>query len=576
MHVLHDLLIIFVCAIAVVLVVARIGLPPIAGLILAGALIGPEALALVSDLDSVRMLAEVGVVLLLFGVGLELPLERARELWRPTLLAGSAQIGLTGVCAFAAARAFGLSGSAALALAFVVVPSSTAIVLRGLQARGESDAPHGRLMLGVLLFQDVCVVPMMLVLPALTSGAGQSGSEIASELGTSLLLLVLVGVAAWLLVPRLLHVVALSRQRDVFMLAVLTVAVGTAALAELAGVTLALGAFLAGIVVAGSAYRHQATADLIPFREVLAGLFFVSVGMLLDAGALLRAPGLVLGITCALIAGKLVLMMIASVALRLPLRVSVLASVGLAQVGELGIVLLEQLRKHSVFAPELGSALLSGAILSMMVTPLFLAAGPRLAAGAQRMPLFERVFQVRAADEARSAEGPLGGHVIIAGYGLAGANLARSLGALGVRTVIVDLNPRLVAQAAAAGLNAYYGDATSAAVLAHLQAAAARELVVLINDPDALVRAVQTARELAPELVVSVRTRYAGEEAQLRAAGANHIVAAEVEAGRAIEAQVVARATGGEGDGADSRAGSGRGHDPGEVPALRGSSDQDA
>lgn len=573
MHVLHDLLLIFISAITVALIVSRFGLPSIAGLTLAGAIIGPNALGLISTLDSVRTLAEAGVVLLLFGVGLELPLDRARELWRPTLLAGGAQIGLTGVCAYAAGRAFGLENNAAIALAFVVVPSSTAIVLRGLEARGEIDAPHGRLMLGVLLFQDVCVVPMMLVLPALTSGGEQEGTEIALGLGKSLLLLTLVGLGAWLLVPRLLHVVALSRQRDVFMLAVLTVALGTAALAELSGVTVALGAFLAGIVVAGSEYRHQANADLIPFREVLAGLFFVSVGMLLDVGALLRAPAQVLGLTCALIAGKLLLMAIAGALLRLPLRVSVLASAGLAQVGELGIVLLEELGKHSLFSPALGTALLSAAILSMMVTPLFLAAGPRLAAGAQRVPAISQLFKVRGADEAQSTEGPLGDHVIIAGYGLAGVTLARSLDAHGIRTVIVDLNPRLVAQAAADGLHAYYGDATSPAVLAHLQAAGARELVVLINDPEALVRTVKSARELSPDLVVSVRTRYAGEEAQLRAAGANHVVAAEVEAGRAIEAQVVARATGGDGDGSDSRSGSGRGHDQGDLSPLRGSSE---
>jgi CPA2 family monovalent cation:H+ antiporter-2 len=254
----------------------------------------------------------------------------------------------------------------------------------------------------------------------------------------------------------------------------------------------------------------------------------------------------------------------------------VLASAGLAQVGELGIVLLELFRKHALFSPELGSGLLSAAILSMMVTPLFLAAGPRLAAGAQRVPLISQLFHVRGADEAQSTEGPLGGHVIIAGYGLAGATLARSLGARGVRAVIVDLNPRLVAQAAADGFRAYYGDATSEAVLAHLQAAVARELVVLINDPEALVRAVKTARELAPDLVVSVRTRYAAEEAQLRAAGANHVVAAETEAGKAIEAQVMARAIGGQGDGADSRSGSRRGHDQGDLSTLRGGSEQDA
>jgi CPA2 family monovalent cation:H+ antiporter-2 len=544
LHVLQDLLIIYASAIVVALVVARFGLPSIAGLTLAGALIGPNALRLVSDPESVSTLAEVGVVLLLFGVGLELPLSRARELWRPTLLAGSAQVGLTGIFTYAAARGFGLSFAEAVGVAFVIVPSSTAIVLRGLEARGEIDAPHGRLMLGVLLFQDVCVVPMMLVLPALGPGAGTSGVELLLGLGKSVWLLGLVAVTSWIVAPRLLHLVALSRQRDVFVLAVLTVALGTAALAQVASVSLALGAFLAGIVVAGSDYRHQAMTDLIPFREVLAGLFFVSVGMLLDLRALAQNPGPVLGLTLGLLTGKLALMALAAAVLRLPLRVSMLASAGLAQVGEFGIVLLDRLGQGGVLPAAVSSMLLTAAILSMMVTPLVLAAGPRLAAGAERVPMMQMVFRARSASEARVTEGQLGGHVIIAGYGVAGATLARAIEDIGVRTVIVDLNPTLVAQAADAGLHAYYGDATSEKVLAHLDASIASELVVLVNDPDALGRIVKAARHIAPRLVISVRTRYLADAPALAVLGANHVVAAEVEAGRAIEHQVLARLQG--------------------------------
>ncbi|HEX6242047.1 MAG TPA: cation:proton antiporter, partial [Polyangiales bacterium] len=338
---LTDLLVLLAAAVIVVLLVSRLGLPSIAGLILAGVLVGPRALGFVSALNRVDVLAEVGVILLLFGVGLELPLVRLRRLWRPLWLGGSLQVGLTLMGAFGLARSFGLSAVQAVVLALVVAPSSTAIVLRQLDARGELDAPHGKQMLGILLFQDLCVVPMMLVLPALTTQTDAGVQSVLASLTRSVLLLITVVALARVIVPRVLHVVASERKRDVFVLAVFVVGLGTAWAASLAGVSLALGAFLAGVVIAGSDYRHQAMGELIPFREVFASLFFVSAGMLLDLGLVLEAPRAVLGLTLALLLGKGLVVLSAGVLLRLPLRVAVASALGLCQVGEFALVLLE-------------------------------------------------------------------------------------------------------------------------------------------------------------------------------------------------------------------------------------------
>jgi monovalent cation:H+ antiporter-2, CPA2 family len=536
---LRDIVLVFGAAVVVVLLLARLGLPSIAGLIVSGIAIGPHALGLVGDVGRVDTLAEVGVVLLLFGIGLEMPLERLRRLWRPIIIGGALQVVLTGLGAYALARGLGLGVAASAVVAFVAIPSSTAIVLRGLDARGETDAPHGRLMLGILLFQDLSVVPMMLLLPALTGEATGGLRSIVLSLGKSAVLLALVVLAARLLVPRVLRLVAASRQRDAFVLAVFLVCVGTAWAASSAGVSLALGAFLAGVVVAGSDYRHQAMSDVIPLREVLASLFFVSVGMLLDLRLLVTAPGRVLGLFVTLLAAKFAVVVVAAAMMRLPLRVAVLAGAGLAQAGEFSLVLLRSLRGRGPLAADAEGLLLAAAILSMVVTPLLLAIGPRLAAGAERLPMIGRLFGVKSADEASLARGSMRGHVVIAGYGVAGRTLAARLVELGRSFLVVDLNPLSVSEASQRGILAYYGDVTSQAVLAHLGLEHACQFVLLINDPRALERAVVAARGVAPKVHIIARSRYAADESRLRALGANDVIAAEVEAGRAVMTQVV-------------------------------------
>lgn len=536
---LTDLVVLLAAAVIVVLLVSRLGLPSIAGLILAGVLVGPHALGLINALNRVDVLAEVGVILLLFGVGLELPLVRLRRLWRPLWIGGSLQVSLTVLGAFGLGRGFDLSPAQALVLALVVAPSSTAIVLRQLDARGELDAPHGKQMLGVLLFQDLCVVPMMLVLPALTAQNAAGPKAVLASLTRSALLLITVVALARVIVPRVLHVVASERKRDVFVLAVFVVGIGTAWAASLAGVSLALGAFLAGVVIAGSDYRHQAMGELIPFREVFASLFFVSAGMLLDLGLVLETPRQVLGLTLALLVGKGLVVLGMGVLLRLPLRVAVVSALGLCQVGEFALVLLESVREQHALPEALEAQLLSAAILSMLVTPLLLGVAPRIVLLAERAPMLRRLF---GQPEAQGPERPsLLDHVIIAGYGVAGRALAHRLRSERMDVVVVDLNARSVQDAAQDGFSSLFGDVAMPEVLHQLGAHHASELVLLINDATALERAVQTARREFPGLVITVRSRYQGEIPHLIELGATNVVAAEVEAGRRITEQVLRR-----------------------------------
>lgn len=536
--VLQDLVIITAVGVVVVSLLRRLGLPSIAGFIISGALIGPHALGLIDDAHAVELLAEVGVVLLLFGIGLELSLDRLKRLWQPILIGGALQVGLTTAAAAALAMAFGVEWRQALFLGLVVAVSSTAIVLRGLEARGELDAPHGRLALGILVFQDLCVVPMILAIPLLAGGGGGAVDGLMALLRAAGVL-VGVMVAARLLVPRLLHIVARTRQRDLFVLTVLLVCVGTAFIVSTAGISLALGAFLGGLVVAGSQYRHQAMGELIPFREVFASLFFVSVGMLLDPAELLSRAGPVLGLLAALVVGKALLVFVASMAMRLPLRVGLLSAMALAQVGEFSFVLIRAAIDTPLVQGSLIESLTLAVILSMLVTPLFITLGPHLVGAVGRVGAVTNRLGVTTADEV-AQDRHLEHHVILAGYGLVGRELAGALQAGGVPFVVVDLNATNIRAASELG-TACYGDASNPEVLNHLNVSSARELVVAINDPTAVERTVRQARATAPDLPILVRTRYKSDIEPLRAAGASRVVVEEIEGAAAIATTLLRR-----------------------------------
>ena len=537
--ILQDLVVIFSLAILVVAVLRRVGIPTIAGFILTGTLVGPGALQLVSDIHQVEILAEFGVALLLFGIGVEISVSRLQQLWRPVMVGGALQVAITGLAAFGIALATGMAWNSAVLVGFLIAVSSTAIVLRGLDARGETEAPHGQLTLGVLLFQDLSVVPMMLVLPLL-AGEGAAGSTLALAMGKTVLVLAGVLGGAWFVVPRALHWVAETRQRDLFALAVFLACIGTAWMVSKAGVSLALGAFLAGLVVAGSEYRHQALAELIPFREVLTSLFFVSVGMLFDPTVLMQRPGLVLGLLAAVILGKFLIIVVVGALMKLPLRTAVLAGTALCQVGEFSFVLMAASRSTGLLSPDLTSLLLTVIILSMLLTPLALMVGPHVAAGAGRMRVLTRLLQVRAAADAEEDKKKRQ-HTIIAGFGVSGQELAWALKAAGLPYVIVDLNPANVRVATERGEPAYYGDVTSPEVLEHVGAATAKEIVIAVNDPGAAERAIAAARRAAPSLHIVVRARFIDDVDRLVAAGAHDVVPAELEAAVAVTQFVLER-----------------------------------
>jgi CPA2 family monovalent cation:H+ antiporter-2 len=541
---LKDLVVVFASGLVAVALLGRLRVPSIAGYIIAGILVGPGVLGIVSDVHEIEVLAEVGVVLLLFGIGLELSLDRIRRLLRAVLLGGTLQVGLTILVVIAVGRMLGVPLPKAVFLGFVVAVSSTAIVLRGLSSRGEIDAPHGRLTVGILIFQDFCVVPMMLVLPLL-SGTELDGGPALQTLGIAVAVLAGVLLAAKFIAPRLLRLAAETRQRDVFVLSVAVICLGVAWLVSYAGVSVALGAFLAGLVVSGSEFRHQALSDLIPLREVLASVFFVSVGMLLDTTDVMDRIGPILLLLLAILVGKFTVIFLVSAVMQLPLRVSVLTAAALCQVGEFSFILLRGGREVDLISEQLLDTLLVAVILSMLVTPFLLHLGPRLAAGVGRITRLNRMLRVKSLEEEHPDE-RMTDHVIIAGYGLAGRELALALERCSVPYLVVDLNVDNVRRATDDGTQAYFGDVTSRKVLDHLGIRRAKELVVAVNDPDAALRAVQQARGLSKDVRILVRTSYLDDAAVLFRAGASRVVTADVESAIEIVQMILG------GHGADS------------------------
>src|SRR4051812_17614960 len=368
---LDELAIVAALAVFVTVVLSRLKLPTVAGLLLAGALLGPFGLRLVSSVHAIEVLAEGGGVLLLFSIGLEFFLARLRDVLRQGGLGGALQVGLTTAVTTGIAMLLGQPFGRGLFYGFAFALSSTAIVLRALSERRELDAPHGKFIVGTLIFQDLCVVPMVLIVPLLGAGGhpGHAAVSIGLALGKAAVVVVGTVLVARFVVPKILGWVDASRSREVFLLAILALCIGTAWLTSLIGLSLALGAFLGGMVVAETEYGHRALGDMLPLRDAFLSVFFVSLGMLFDVHVVSTQLMLVLGLLSGFLLVKGFIATIAVLVIGFPARVAWLAGVGLAQFGEFGFVLVRLAESHGLVTAQSTAPLFAAGILSMFLTP---------------------------------------------------------------------------------------------------------------------------------------------------------------------------------------------------------------
>jgi CPA2 family monovalent cation:H+ antiporter-2 len=540
-----DLLIILMVSVPVAFACLRLKLPLLVGLMLTGIVIGPYGLGLIKELEAIEILAEIGVMLLLFTIGLEFSLHRLREMKRLVLVGGGLQVGLTILAVSVVAVLFGRELNQAVFFGFLVALSSTAIVLKSYAERKEVDAPHGRAGVGILLFQDISIVLMMLLVPVLGGKDAASFGAVAAKLGGSLLGLIVIVAAAWFLIPVMLKQIVRLKSPEVLLLLVVLLCLGISFVTAQFGLSLALGAFIAGMVLAESDFSHQVTADILPFRDVFNSIFFVSIGMLLSLSALVENLSTVFLWVVLLVIGKALIVWAAIQLLGFPQRVAVMTALGLAQIGEFSFVLAKAGRLVDLLPDSDYQSFLAASIISMIITPFMIAGAPRFGYFVQRFVPDKRSvpdLETEAEEDLHiTSTGGLNNHVIIVGYGLNGRNLARVLRAVTVSYTILDLNAETVREAKEKGEKINFGDATRREVLHHAAIEKANALVLAMSDPHAVRRTVKQARELNDKIYIVVRTRYTSEITELLKFGADEVIPEEFETSIEIFSRVLLR-----------------------------------
>lgn len=525
-------------ATSVALLFSKLRLSVIPAFLVAGAIMGPTGAGLVAEIGMVESLAEIGVALFLFTVGLEISVSSLGKMQRRVLWAGGAQVGATILISLVVMSLTGMPVPGAILVGFILSLSSTAIVLKVYADRMESDTSQGQISFGVLLFQDMAAIPMMLLIPTLHQWETASAPAVfltlvkAAAGVTGLLLL------ARVLIPRLLKLVIRMNSREILAMTVLFVVIGTAYVAYWFGLSLGMGAFLAGMVISESEYVHEIAAQILPFRDVFNGVSYISVGMLLHLPFLLQNLTLVLVMVAAVSLIKAVSAGWTIRALGYSWRVAVIAAVGLVQIGEFSFLLLSQGYRENLVNATQYQFLLAITILTMMATPFLMGAAPAIARRWEQLVVRGAEFKETDEEVAIRKVG-LENHVIIAGYGMNGKNLAKVLKATRLPYVVVDLNDVQVREGRAAGEPMFYGDVHRPEILERLGIGQARILVLAISDPMATRRAVAIARRSNPGIFILVRTRLVADVDDLIALGANAVIPEEFETSVEIFARVL-------------------------------------
>jgi CPA2 family monovalent cation:H+ antiporter-2 len=534
---LKDIEILFGLALVTVVLFQRLKIPTIIGFLTTGILVGPHALAFITDTHQVEQMAEIGVVLLLFTIGIELSLKELMRIKHLVLWGGGLQVLITILAVAGIGMACGYSGQQALFFGFLVALSSTAILMKLLIDSGQADAPHGKMAMGILIFQDLCIVPLMLLTPLL-AGSGNGLQNILIICVKASVVVLAAHYGARFLVPWIFKQVVRTRSRELFILTIIFIGLGTAWLTAMAGLSLALGAFIAGLAISESEYSHQALSDIIPFREAFMSLFFISVGMLLDPTILIKYPLLIASLVATILVIKTLITAGAAMTLGVPMRIAIITALSLAQIGEFSFVLSQAGVKVGLLTPELYQIFLAASIATMGLTPVCLKYANLIADFVSGLLPHEwtRGRGVLARSEKSI---PLNGHVVIVGYGVNGKNLARVLKTLQIQHIVIETNPFTVRKEAKKGQHILFGDASQAELLKHAHIDKARAMVVAISDAAASRRVASLARQLNPSLHIIVRTRYLLEVEALYKLGVNEVIPEEFETSVEILSRVL-------------------------------------
>jgi len=537
---LNDIVVIFGLAIAVLFICHRFRVPAVVGFLLTGIFVGPYGFGLVNAIHEVEILAEIGIVLLLFTIGIEFSFEKLLQIRKSVLMGGSLQVLLTLLATFFITRWFGRTFGEAVFIGFLVALSSTAIVLKLIQEQAEVDSPHGRTTLGILIFQDIIIVPMILVTPLLAGATENLGESVFILLFKGIGIILLVMVSTKWIVPQVLYQISKTRDQEIFLLGVVVICLGVAWLTFKAGLSLALGAFLAGLIISESEYSHQALGNILPFRNVFTSFFFVSIGMLLDVGFLFQQPVTIVLIALGVLVLKAIIACFVTFLLGFPFRTSILVGLALSQVGEFSFILSRTGVEHGLLTGNIYQMFLSFSVLSMAATPFIIKLAPCIADFILQLPLPKKLISGFYPVSKIKVESKKD-HLIIIGFGVNGRNVARAARLSGIPYAIIEMNPETVRNEQLQGEPIYYGDSTQEVVLQHANLKDARIVVTAINDPASTRRIAEIIRRLNPKVYLIVRSRYLKEMKPLYELGANEVIPEEFETSVEIFTRVLAR-----------------------------------
>ncbi len=539
-----DIIILFGLSMAVLFICHKVRIPAIVGFLLTGLIAGPHGLGLITADKEVKVLAEIGVVMLLFTIGMEFSIKDLIRIKRAVLLGGSCQVLLTIAAVFFLLRQADLKFGESIFAGFLISLSSTAIVLKLLQERAEMESPHGQTTLGILIFQDIIIVPMIIFTPLLAGSAGGAGLSLPLLLAQAVGIILLVIVGAQWVVPKILYLIARTRSRELFLLTIVFLCLAVAWLTHSMHLSLALGAFLAGLTISESPYSHQALGNILPFRDIFTSFFFLSIGMLLDIRFLFGHPALVFLLTLGVILLKSLVATAATLLLGVPFRTAVLVGLGLSQVGEFSFILSETGLQYGLLGGETFQVFLSVSVLTMAATPFVIASGQGIAGFLSRLPMPKKLqtglYPFQGLNGARKGPG-LKNHLIVVGFGIMGRNVTRTAQLASIPYLIIEMNPKTVRVEKKKGEPIFYGDAGQEAVLEHANIKEARVIVLVIADPAATQRITVMARRLNPNVHIITRTRFVQEMTHLYELGANEVIPEELETSVEIFSRVLTR-----------------------------------
>jgi CPA2 family monovalent cation:H+ antiporter-2 len=534
-HLLTNIAIILLSAFLGGLLFRRFNQSIVVGYLLSGIFIGPYGLGIFKRPDQIEILSEIGIILLMFILGLSFPPKKIIKVGWQTLIGGILQVSLTiiGVMCFAYLAGWNLFTGSLVGL--LIALSSTAIVIKVLNDLGAIDSLHGRLMVSYLIVQDIVAVLIIAILPSL--GKGLSNQIFFSILTPLVKGLVFLGVFLFLnrkIFPRIQHWVAAVGGKELFLIGTIIFCIGTATISQMIGLSLALGAFLAGFIVSESEFNYQMLAGMVPFRDAFLCIFFVTIGMLLDPRFIFHYPWKVAVLFVCIILGKFLFALLATYFIRHPLKIAILVGVGLAHMGEFSFVIIKMGLQNNLISEHFFNLYLTSSLLTMFVTPLMIRKSPALINSLNRVAFLEKWLRGKEDRKLLELEATLRKHVIICGYGPIGIMLGRVLSAKKIPFVSLELNAQTVVKMRGLGINCFYGDATSPEVLRKVNVEEAVLVVITIPDPTSTEAVVKNVKELNPDCFILARTRFSKELEDLYVYGADAVIQEEFEAGLAI------------------------------------------